>query len=266
MTYPPTNPGQPTNPGYPAPQQSSGYGTPVAPAAHGAGSRRVPAFLLAAVAALGLAAYLAGFGPLLTINTDIGPFGGAEFTASPLSYWTVAALLAALLAAASLLPKARNYTPIVAVSAVLAVLLVISQLVNRPAGFAVGWALWLVLLFTLFQAAAAVAALLYESGVLSAPAPRPRYEQYGQYGPPPGGYYPQSGQPNPAQPPGYPAQYGSYPSGTPTGGYGSPDNSPPTPPTGFPAYTPPTTSLSTTNLPTTNPPTTSEPSSGSTSS
>ena len=35
------------------------------------------------------------------------------------------------------------------------------------------------------EAIAAVAALLYESGVLALPAPRPRYEQYGQYGPPP---------------------------------------------------------------------------------
>ena len=174
MTYPPTNPG------YPVPQQS-GYGAP-APSypAPVSGPSRLPVYLAAAVVALGLAAYLASFGPLLTINTDIGPFGGAEFTASGLSYWTVAGLLAALLAAVSLLPKGaraadgRTFTAVTAVSALLAVLLVIAQVVNRPQGFSIGWALWLVLVFTVLQAAAAVAALMSGNGVLSVPAPRPR--------------------------------------------------------------------------------------------
>lgn len=234
MTYPPTNPG------YPAPQQPGGFGSqgpqgalglPGAPSypAPPAGPSPLPRLLAGAVTGLGLAAYLASFGPLLKINADIGPFGGASFTASGLSYWTIAALTAALLAAAGLLPKSKNYTPIVAVAAVLGVLLVIGQIINRPNGFSIGWALWAVLLFTTFQAVAAVAALLFESGVLTAPAPRPHYEQYGQYGPPPGGYYPQG------QRPGYPAPYGNYP----TGGFGqehfsgSDADAPPTPPTGI---------------------------------
>ena len=83
-----------------------------------------------------------------------------------------------------MLPKAGNYTAVVAVVSVLALLLVIAQVVTKPAGFAIGWALWLVLAFTLLQAVAAVAALLFESGVITPPAPRPRYESYGQYGPP----------------------------------------------------------------------------------
>ena len=238
MTYPPTNPG------YPAPQQPGGYGPASAPSyqAAPAGPNRLPSLLAGAGAGLGLAAYLASFGPLLKINADIGPFGGASFTASGLSYWTIAALTASLLAAVSLLPKAPKsagtYTPIVAVAAVLGVLLVIGQIVNRPNGFSIGWALWLVLLFTIFQAAAAVTALLFESGVLSAPAPRPRYEQYGQYGPPPGGYYNQPGG-QPLQRPGYPPQYGNYP----TGGFGAQEpDAPPTPPTGFPGFGPPSVS------------------------
>ena len=144
-------------------------------------------YLTAGVVALGLAAYLASFGPLLSINTNVGPFGGAEFTASGLSYWTVAALLAALLAAVGLLPKSKNYSAVVAVTAVLGVLLALGQVFNRPKGFSIGWALWLVLAFTLLQAIAAVAALLFEAGVLTLQAPRPRYEQYGQYGPRPAG-------------------------------------------------------------------------------
>ena len=233
MTYPPANPG------YPAPQQPGGYGGPAAPAL-AAGPAKAPAYLTVAVVVLGLAAYLASFGPLLSINAEMGPFGGAEFTASGLSYWTVAALVAALLAAVGLLPRsARSYTAVVAVSAVLGLLLVIGQVVNRPSGVSVGWALWLVLLFTLLQAGAALTALLFETGVLTAPAPRPRFDQYGQYGPPPAGYYP--GVQGPQQRPGYPAQYPGYPaagSGA-AGGYTVPDNSgTDTPPSGFPAQQP----------------------------
>ena len=79
------------------------------------------------------------------------------------------------------------------VAAVLGVLLVIGQVLNRPSAISIGWALWVVLLLTLAQAAAAIAALLYENGVLTPPAPRPRYDQYGPYGPPPVGYYGQPG-------------------------------------------------------------------------
>ena len=234
MTYPPTNPG------YPAPQPGFGpqgpqvpQGAPAYPAPQ-AGPSQLPRLLAAAVTGLGLAAYLASFGPLLKINADIGPFGGASFTASGLSYWTIAALTGSLLAAVGLLPKAKNYTPVVAVAAVLGVLLVIGQIVNRPGGFSVGWALWLVLLFTAFQAVVAVTALLFESGVLAAPQARPRYEQYGQYGPPQGGYFP-GGQPQ-GQRPGYPAQYGNYPAG----GFPVADaDAPPTPPTGISGLTPP---------------------------
>ncbi len=252
MTYPPTNPG------YPAPQQTGGYGGPVGPSypapapVAAPGPSKTPVYLTVAVLVLGLAAYLASFGPLLSINTDIGPFGGAEFTASGLSYWTVAALLASLLAAASLLPKSRTYVAIIAVTAVLGLLLVIGQVVNRPSGFSVGWALWLVLAFTLLQAVAATGALLLDAGAISAPAPRPRYEPYGQYGPPQQGYYGQPGQPG--QRPGYPTP---YPGGYPAGAAAGPDTSAPdTPPTGFPSYQPPPSTA------TTQPP--AEPSPGST--
>ena len=248
MTYPPNNPG------YPVSQQPGGYGVPggvpgpgpgpgggpVAPAYPAAsGAAKMPSLLSGAVAALGLAAYLASFGPLLRINADIGPFGGASFTASGLSYWTIAALTAALLAAVSLLPrsKADGYTPIVAVTAALGVLLVIGQIINRPNGFAVGWALWLVLLLTVFQAVVAVTALLFQSGVLAAPAPRPQYGQYGQYPPAPAGYYGQPGGQPQGQRPGYPAPYGYPAGGLPTGDTDAPD----TPPAGIPGYQPPST-------------------------
>ena len=233
MSYPPTNPG------YPQTQPPGPYGAPgpsFAPAE--AGPSKLPLYLTIAVVVMGLAAYLASFGPVFTVSAELGPFGGAELTGSGGGYPIIAATLAALLAAVSLVPKAKSYSAVVAAVAVLAVLLVIAQLVSKPAGFSVGWALWLVLAFTLLEALAAVAVLLFESGVITAPTPRPRYDQYGQYGPPPGGYYGQG----PAQRPNYPPpQYGGYSSGPSTGGFGSagPQNGPPTPPTGFPSFSPP---------------------------
>lgn len=230
MTY------QPRNPGYSAgPQPPAGYGAPAVrpPDARTDGPSKLPVYLRGAVALLGLFAYLASFGPLFNINASIGPFGGAELTASGMGYWTIAALISALLAGAGLVTRGTTYTPMVAVTAVLGVLLVIGQLIGRPSGVSVGWALWLVLLITLVQAGAAVVALLMENGVISAPTPRPRYDAYGPYGPPPGGFYGQPGVPGPQAPPGYPAPYPGP--GYPSGGYAQPDNSPETPPTGFPS-------------------------------
>lgn len=237
MTY------QPPNPGYPAPQPPAGYGAPAAPPVTRAdGPSKLPAYLTAAVAVLGLLTYLFSFGPMFSINTGMGPFGGAELTASGMGNWTIAALISGLLAAVGLIAK-KTYTPIVAVTAVLAVLLVVGQVLNRPSTISIGWALWIVLLLTLVQAAAAVAALLFDSGVITAPAPRPRYDQYGPYGTPPGGYYGQPG----VQAPGYPTSpqpAGGYPTrayGQPGAGqYGQPDAGQhdanlDTPPTGFPS-------------------------------
>ena len=241
MTYPPTNPG------YLPPQPPGPYGAPApsfAPAE--AGPSKLPLYLNVAVVVLGLAAYLASFGPILTIKAELGPFGGAELSGGGGGYPVLATLVAALLAAASLLPKARDYGGVIATASAIALLTSIAQVVAKPTGFTVGWGLWVMIAFTLLQTVAAVAALLLEAGVITAPAPRPRYEQFGQYGPPPGGYY---GQPGPQGPPpgipprpGYPSQYGGgYASGPSTGGFGGlgAQSGPPTPPTGFPSFSPP---------------------------
>ncbi|MCU6525481.1 DUF5336 domain-containing protein, partial [Klebsiella quasipneumoniae] len=85
---------------------------------------------------------------------------------------------------------------------VLGVFLMVSATFNKPSAYSTGWALWVVLAFIVFQAVAAVLALLVETGAITAPAPRPkfdpygqygRYGQYGQYGVQPGGYYGQQG-------------------------------------------------------------------------
>lgn len=241
MTYPPGNPG------YPPVQQGNQYaptqqyGEPAE-----VGPSKLPGYLSAAVAVFGLATYAFNFGPLLTIsNSDFPQFGSASGSTPGLGLAVAASVLAALLAGVGLLPKQKARTGLVAVAATLSFLLVLVEVINAPAGLSIGWGLYLVIAATLLQTGAAIAALLFDAGVLTPPAPKPRYEQqpYGQYGAP---YYGQPGQPGqqygaPAQQPqqqrpGYPSQYG-YQGAPNTGGFQSgAHNGPPTPPTGFPAF------------------------------
>ncbi len=261
MTYSPGSSGyQPAQPpgSYGAPTPA--YGQP----AVAAGPSKLPFYLTAAVAAFGLLAYLFSFGPMFTFNVDIGPFGtelsGTGGVGTQIA--VIAALAAALLAGVSLLPKASGHPAIIAVLAVLGVLLAVYQVFVKPQGVSIGWGLWVVLAMSLIQAVVAVGALLLEAGVVSAPAPRPKYEQpqYGQYGPPAGYYGQPQGPPQQApqhspamgppqgQRPGYPSQYGGYQQGPSTGGFGSvgpqggglgAQSGPPTPPTGYPSFSPP---------------------------
>lgn len=258
MTYPPGNPG------YQPAQPSGSYGPP-SPSfvKSGDSASKLPLYLQIAVVVLGFATYLASYGPGLTPRDGEFPIQGDVGYAVPL------AVLAALLAAAGLLPKAKNYTPIVAAIAVLGALLAIQTTIIIDDMFSIGWGLWTILAFTVLQAGVAIGALLLEAGVLTVPAPRPKYDPYAQYGLPPGsGYYGQQGQQGQQGQPGghqgyghhqtqqqsgYPS-YGGYPSGPstggfnpqsapPTGGFGTgpqpTPQGPPTPPTGFPSFSQP---------------------------
>ncbi|MGV0747357.1 DUF5336 domain-containing protein [Mycolicibacter heraklionensis] len=260
MTYSPGNPGfQPSQP-------SGSYGQPTPSFAKSGGEveSKVPQYLRIAVVALGLGVYLANFGPIVTI-TDVD----YPLILSDAGHTVPLAVLAALLAGAALLPKAKSYTAVVAVVSALGALLAISTVAGASGSYTIGWGLWLILTFSVLQAAAAVGSLLLEAGVVTAPAPRPKYDPYAQYGLPPGGnYYGQPGQQGyghqghqgqqAPQQPGYPSSYGSYPSAPSSGGFGaqqapaSPSTGsfnsggqqaapqgPPTPPTGFPSYNSP---------------------------
>jgi Family of unknown function (DUF5336) len=258
MSYPP---GPPGNPGYPPAQQPTNqfaaptqqFGKLPEPASSGPdGTSQLPVYLAAAVAVLGLAAYLSSFGPLFTATADF-------FTPTLLDLGVVAALLGALLAGVALLPKQKPRVAPVAVLSVLAFLLVIAIVLTSPDGVTIDWGLYLIIAFTVLQAIVAVAALLFDAGVITPPAPRPRYDQqqqYGQYGAPYYGQQLHHGGPHhpqgPQQRPGYPSQYGGYPGAGPSsGGYsGGPQSGPPTPPTGFPAYgQPPSPSAPTAEVP-----------------
>ena len=153
-----------------------------------------------------------------------------------------------------LLPKQKTFVGVIAAVSVLAFLLVIAEIVNKPDQVSIDWALYVVIAVSFLQAAVAIGALLLDSGIISPPAPRPKYDQqqqYGQYGAP-GQYYGQPGQHAPhqggpqQQRPGYPSQYGGYPGGSPSGGFQAigQQAGPPTPPTGFPTYGQPQSSSS----------------------
>ena len=262
MTYPPGSPGyppaqQPTTQ-FAAPTQQFGKLPDAAPAAEG--PSKLPVYLTAAVAALGLAVYLSNYGPLFAV----GAGGGEFFTPTLLDLGVVAALLAALIAGVGLVPKQKTSPALVAVLSVLGFLLTVSIVLTAPRGVDIKWGLYLIIAFSVVQAIVAVAVLLFDAGVIAPPAPRPRYEQqqYGQYGAP-GPYYGQPHQPGPQhqqgppqqpqqQRPGYPSQYGGgYPGGPSTGGFSPGQQSgPPTPPSGFPTYgQPPSSNAPTTQVP-----------------
>jgi hypothetical protein len=233
-------------PNYPPAQQHGPYTPTTQFSKSEDGPAKLPVYLLAAVVVLGLVGYLVSFGPVWK-SSEMGSLGGSEFTGG--SFEVISLLLAALLAGISLLPKQRNYTAIVAVIAVVGFLLAISELINKPGFLSIGWALIVIVVVAGLQAVASVGALLLDAGIITPPAPRPKYDQYPpQYG----GYYGQPGQQHPGQPqqhagqpqqnltqrPAYP-QYGGYPPAT--GGFpqGGQQSGTPTPPTGFPTYSQP---------------------------
>jgi hypothetical protein len=244
--YPPAQ--QPTTQ-FAAPTQQFGKLPEPAPAAEG--PSKLPVYLTAAVAALGLAVYLSSYGPLFAAGADF-------FTPTLLDLGVVASLLAALIAGVGLVPKQKAVPALVAVLSVLGFLLSVAIVLTAPKGVEIKWGLYLIIAFGVVQAIVAVAALLFDAGVITAPAPRPRFEQqqYGQYGAP-GPYYGQPHQPGPPphqqqQRPGYPSQYGGgYPGGPSSGGFSAPQSGPPTPPTGFPTFGQPPASSNASSAPTT---------------
>jgi hypothetical protein len=242
MTY------SPGSSGYPPAQSTGSYGASSSSFAKSDGTAGKPQpYLTGAVIVLGLLAYLVSFGKM---STTVLPTGD-ELVQSGGGFPVAAALLAALLAAVGLLPKAKNYVPVVAAISALGALMLIENTIGASGR---AWALWVVLACTVLQAIAAAGALLLDTGVVTAPTPRPKYDQYsqyGQYGSQPGGYYGQQHTPYQQHGPqqsGYGSQYGGYPS---SGGFGPQQSQQSqsgqqqgaaTPPTGFPSFSQPPSS------------------------
>ena len=213
MSYPQ---GAPGGPGYPPAQQPTAqFSAPTqqfskvpeqAQAAEG--GSKLPMYLSAAVAVLGLLVYLSGFGPQFTITaSDFPGLGQLSGSSLGLLFAVIASVVSGLVAGLGLLPKQRSYVALAAVAAVLAFMLVLAEVVKKPSGASIGWGLYLVIAFTLLQAAVAVVTLLFDAGIITAPAPRPKYDQSQHFGQYPGHYY---GQPHgqPQHGPGAPQQQG----------------------------------------------------------
>ena len=130
MTYPPGSPGypsaqQPTTQ-FAAPTQQFGrLPEPTAPAAEG--PSKLPVYLIAAVAALGLAVYVSSYGPLFAAGADF-------FTPTLLDLGVVSSLLAGLIAGVGLVPKQKSAPALVAVLSVLGFLLVGRDRAHRAPG------------------------------------------------------------------------------------------------------------------------------------
>ena len=108
--------------------------------------------------------------------SSFGPvFGGIAGAAVPTFYFVIAPLLAGLLAGVSLLPKQDDKSAVAAVLAVLGFLLLI--LVVLADGPSIDWGFYPFIVFSVLQAIAAVAKLLLDAGIITAPAPKPKYEQ-----------------------------------------------------------------------------------------
>jgi hypothetical protein len=239
MTYPPGNPG------YPPSQSPGSYGPPgsASPAKSGDAENNLKHYLTIAVAVLGVLTYLASYFPMVSRVLPNGDELVEKGSTLPVDL----VLLAGVLAGVSLVPKARSYLAAVTAVSVLGALLLIQDTIDasdRGAG------LWIAVTAGVVQSGIAISALLLHAGVISAPAPRPKYDQYGHYGQY-GGYYGQ--QQHPYQQSGYGSQYGGYPSGPTTGGFSaqqgpqpgsaqSQQHGSPTPPTGFPSFSPPPSS------------------------
>jgi len=161
MTYPPGSPGyppaqQPTSQ-FAAPTQQFGKLPEPAPAAEG--QSKLPVYLTAAVAALGLAVYLSSYAPQFAASADF-------FTPTLLDLGVVASLLGGLIAGVGLIPRQRTVPALVAVLSVLGFLLTIAIVLTAPEGVEIKYGLYLIIAFGVIQAILAVAVL----GVLEPPS------------------------------------------------------------------------------------------------
>lgn len=196
--------------------QGPSFGPPNQPAA-GGGTKNLGFILLIAVAALGLINFLLGFAPFTSISGSSSGIGSGLDTSSSFFESSIYGLgfvfAGGVVAGVSLLPK-QSYAGIAAALTLTGffalVFAAFSVGTSDYVDISLGWGLIIVLILSFVQTVVAVAALLFEIGILKAPAPRPVAQQYGQ----PQGYSQAPGQPQ-GQAPGQSQGYGQ-------GQYGQP--------------------------------------------
>ncbi|MGW4331575.1 DUF5336 domain-containing protein [Rhodococcus koreensis] len=155
------------------------YGPPAQPTAGGE-SKGLGYFLLIGVAVLGVLNLLLGFAPYATLARESVNSFEANTDGLGLLF------LGGLLAAASLLPK-QSYAGAAAAASVAGWVVALFVFLNVDADS--GWGAILILVLGFIQSAVAVAAVLFDIGVLKQPAPKPAAAAgFGQPGQAPQGY------------------------------------------------------------------------------
>ncbi|MBF6178492.1 DUF5336 domain-containing protein [Nocardia otitidiscaviarum] len=235
MSYPTGGSGY--NAPAPTPSSAPGFGQQPAAGPTGGASaaaatgKGLPFFLAIGVAALGVITFLLGFTPFTSfdlgggsvdVDTSASFFEGGG--SAPLALLLIAGILAGL----SLISK-QNWAPIAAAASLAAFLTLLFTVFSLDDSVSLEWGGIVVLVFAFAQTVVAIAALLFELGILKPPAPKPAPQPggYGQGGQPggygqqpgqPGGYGQQPGQPSYGQSggygqqPGQPGGYGQQPS------------------------------------------------------
>ncbi|MGQ4616630.1 DUF5336 domain-containing protein [Nocardia sp. R7R-8] len=225
MSYPTGGSGyNAPSPSAPSSQSPAAGGATSGSSATGSDAKGLPFFLVVGVAALGVINFLLGFLPFL--GSKPIDFGGTRVSgAQTRNLFEVASgspllgllLLGGLLAGLSLLPK-QNWTGAAAAASTAGFLALLFQSFNFGAGSELKVGAFVLLVLAFVQAAAAIAATLFEVGILKAPAPRPAAAPsgFGQ-----GGYGQQQpfGQGQPYGQPGQQPGYGASPYGQ--AGYGA---------------------------------------------
>ncbi|MEU4317080.1 DUF5336 domain-containing protein [Nocardia sp. NPDC024068] len=175
MSYPtggsgynaPVPPSVPPNPG----QQAAGGAS-----AAGADGKGLPFFLTIGAAAVGVLAFLLGFLSYVGADSDLDLPSSADTSLNLFEYQEAPIggllLIAGLLAGLSLLPK-QNWVGAAAAVAGGTFFTILFQMFTLPEGAKAEIGLYLILVLALVQTGLAVAVVLFDTGILKPPAPRP---------------------------------------------------------------------------------------------
>ncbi|MGQ4598322.1 DUF5336 domain-containing protein [Nocardia sp. R6R-6] len=192
MSYPTGGSGYntpaPSAPSTPSPV--AGGGASSGSSATGSDAKGLPFFLVVGAAALGVINFLLGFLPFLGSKPiDVGGrrVGGAEtanlFEVASGSPLLGLLLLGGLLAVLSLLPK-QNWIGAAAAASTAGFAALLFQTFNFGDGSELKVGAYVLLVLAFVQAVVAIAAALFDAGILKAPAPRPAAAAsgFGQFG------------------------------------------------------------------------------------
>ncbi|MFE3546094.1 DUF5336 domain-containing protein [Nocardia sp. NPDC059177] len=223
MSYPTGGSGYnaPATPAAPSQGPSTGAAAAAPSTADGPDMKSLPFLLTAAAAGLGVVTFLLGFAPFVGITLLKTTETASVFETTGSGNATLV-LLAALLAGLSLLPK-QNVRGVAAAVAVAALAGIVVSLIKAGDGTELQWGSFVMTALSLVVAVLLVLALLFDLGIIKAPAPKPAQPQqpgqYGQYGQQQYGQQGGYGQQQYGQPGGYgqPSTGGQFPTQSPYG-------------------------------------------------